>query len=77
MKYRKKNSIADLQNKTLRKASRLGMPWETDEVARLVQGIKNDETTYEIALATGRSYYGIQTARSHVRFALNHIEALK
>lgn len=76
LKYRK-GSTADLQRKTLQKATRLGMAWETSEVARVVQGLKNDETTFEIAMATGRSYYGIQTARNHIRFALNHIEVLK
>jgi hypothetical protein len=73
---RTKNSTKDLQRKTLQKASRVGTPWDDDEVSRLVAGISRDETTYEIALATGRSLYGTMAARAHVGFALRHKEAI-
>ena len=69
---RKKISTADLQAKTLRKATHQGTPWEASDVARMVAGIERDETTYELALALGRSYYATQTTRRMVAFALRH-----
>ncbi|ACH62291.1 hypothetical protein SEA_FLUDD_55 [Mycobacterium phage Fludd] len=71
-----KSSTAKIQAETLRKASRAGLPWEDDEVARLAQGIAADETSREIALSLGRTYYGVMGARTHVRFALDHWDAL-
>ncbi|AGT12057.1 DNA binding domain protein [Mycobacterium phage Catdawg] len=71
-----KSPSARNQARTLRKAHRQGLPWEDDEVARLAQGIAADETTLDIALAIGRSYYGVMSARSHVGFALRHWDAL-
>lgn len=71
-----KSNSAKLQAKTLRKASRQGLGWEDHEVSRLVAGIERDETTFEIALAIGRSYYGTLSARSHVGFALRHSKAI-
>lgn len=73
----KPNSTKDLQAQSLRHAHNHGQPWSDDEVARLVDGIRRDgirrdETSYEMALAVGRSYYSTNTARGHVRFALNH-----
>lgn len=71
-----KSPTASLQAKTLAKAYRQGMAWDDDEVARLVAGIQADETTYELALALGRSYYGMSGARAHVAFALRHETAI-
>ena len=71
-----KSSTAKLQAKTLRRAGRQGMAWDDDDVSRLVQGIENDETTFEIALALGRSLYGTMGARAHVAFALRHADAI-
>lgn len=71
-----KSSSARIQAKTLRKAHRQGQPWEDDEVTRLAQGIVADETSEKIALALGRTYYGVMSARSHVGFALRHWDAL-
>ena len=67
-----KASTRDLQKQTLKKAWNVGSKWSDDEVEVLVGMIQKDETTYQMALTLGRSYYGIQGARSHVRFALNH-----
>ena len=69
---RKKITARDLQAKTLRKATHQGSPWETDDVARMVAGIHRDETTFELAMALGRSYYATQTTRRMVGFALRH-----
>lgn len=69
------SSTTKLQRQSLKKAHRNGMPWSDDEVARLIAGIDRDETSYEIALATGRTYYGIMGARSSVMFALRHANA--
>jgi hypothetical protein len=71
-----KSSSAELQAKTLRKAYRTGMAWDDDEVARLVAGIERDETTFKMAMAIGRSYYGVAGARAHVAFALRHSKAI-
>jgi hypothetical protein len=75
-KRSRKSSTAVLQAKTLRKAYRQGMAWDDDEVSRLVAGIEKDETTFEMALAIGRSYYGVAGARAHVAFALRHSNAI-
>lgn len=72
----KKSSTAQLQAKSLAKAHRNGLPWSDDEVSRLVAGINRDETTFEMALAIGRSYYGTMGARAHVGFALRHTDAI-
>lgn len=71
-----KSSSARLQTKTLQKAHRQGMAWDDDEVSRLVAGIERDETTFEMAMALGRSYYGAMGARAHVAFALRHSAAI-
>ena len=76
-RYRRNdNSTAALQRKTVRKAHRVGIPWDDDEVARLVAGIERDETTFEMAIALGRTLYGTSAARGHVRFAMSHRNAL-
>ena len=73
---RKKSSTKELQAKSLRRAHRNGLSWDDDEAARLVAGIDRDETTFEMALAIGRSYYGTMGARAHVAFALRHSKAI-
>lgn len=64
--------IRELQKKTEKNAWRLGQPWDHDEVSVLVNGINRDKTTYDIAMSMGRSYYGVQSARAHVAFAMRH-----
>jgi hypothetical protein len=71
-----KSPTASMQAKTLAKAYRQGMVWDDDEVSLLVNGIEKDQTTYEMALALGRSYYGVAGARAHVAFALRHKKAI-
>jgi hypothetical protein len=71
-----KSVSADLQAKTLRKAYRNGQAWTDEEVSLVVNGIDKDETTYEMALSLGRTYYSVASTRTHVRFALNHAVAL-
>lgn len=73
---RKLSSTKELQRKTLRKATRQGTAWTDDDVSRLVTGIKRDETSVEIAFALERTYYGVMGARAHVRFAMDHIDAI-
>lgn len=67
-----KSSTARHQAKTLRKAHRNGMAWEDYEVDRMVRGIVNDETTLEIALSLGRTYYGSMGMRHAIGTALRH-----
>lgn len=71
-----KSSTAKLQAKTLATAHRNGMAWDDEEVSILANGIEKDETTYELAMKLGRSYYGVMGARAHVGFALRHAKAL-
>lgn len=73
----KPNSSRELQRHSLLKATNHGKPWTDDEVARLVAGIQRDETSFEMALAVGRSYYSTMSARGHIRFALNHSTAIE
>ena len=65
-------SSARLQARTIANAHRIGCAWDDDEVAILANEIAKDSTTFDIAMKLGRSYYGTQTARSHVGFALRH-----
>lgn len=71
-----KSSTARHQARTLKSATRMGLPWEDDEVARVAQGIAADETTLEIALAVGRSYYGVMGVRWATGFAMRHWNAI-
>jgi hypothetical protein len=71
-----KSSTARLQAKSLRGADNVGLPWDDDDVARIVAGIERDETSFEMAQAVRRSYYGTMAARAHVAFALRHANAL-
>jgi len=72
----RKTSTQKLQAQSLKGSTRNGMPWEDDEVERLVQGIEANETTFIMAQAIGRSYYGTMGARAHVAFALRHSTAI-
>lgn len=74
---KRKNSTADLQRRSLRKATHHGLPWDDSDVARIVAGIERDETSFEMALAVGRSYYSTMSARSKVAFALRHAHVLE
>lgn len=57
-------------------AHRHGLSWDDYEVSTLVNGISKDETTFDLAMRLGRSYYSVMGARAHVRFALDHIDVL-
>lgn len=72
-----KSSTSKLQEKTLANAVNHGEAWDDDDVAVLVNGIQKDETTFDMAMRLGRSYYSIQGARAHVRFAMDHIAVIK
>ena len=72
----KKTSTAKLQEKTLANAYNHGMKWDSKEVSALVRGIQKDDTTFDIAMRLGRSYYSVQGARAHVRFAMDHIHVI-
>lgn len=61
---------------TKRNAHASGTRWTDDDVSAVVNGISRDATTYDMAMGIGRSYYSVQTARAHVRFAMDHREAL-
>lgn len=73
---KQKRDFQRMVEKTKRNASRSGMRWEDDEVDRVMRGIERDESTYEMAMAIGRSYYAMQSARSHIRFAMDHAAVL-
>jgi hypothetical protein len=76
MARKKRNSSRELQIKSLHKAHNHGQPWSDDEVSRLVAGIGRDETSFEMALSVGRSYYSTMSARGKVSFALRQANAL-
>lgn len=68
---------AQMQAETLRAAWNHGAEWSHDECATIVNGIANGNSVYDLALILGRSYYSTATARTHLRFALNHLEVLR
>jgi hypothetical protein len=59
-------------DKTKRNAYNGGKTWTDDDVSHIVNAIEADGTTYDMAMAIGRSYYSVQSARSHIRFAMDH-----
>lgn len=67
-----KTVSSELQAKTLKKAHRQGMAWDDYEVSRIVAGIEKDETTFELAMSIGRSYYATSTTRRMIGFAMRH-----
>jgi hypothetical protein len=73
---KRKGSTAKLQAETVKRAHRQGLSWDDSEVELLVKMIEKDETTYEMALTLGRSYYGTMAARQHVGFAMRHVSIL-
>ena len=73
---KQKRDFKRMVEKTKRNASRTGMRWEDDEVDRVMRGLERDESTYEMAMSIGRSYYAMQTARAHIRFAMDHAAVL-
>lgn len=61
---------------TQRNAYNNGRPWTNDDVAIVLTAIENDQTIYDTAMNLGRSYYALQSAMSHTRFALRHQDVL-
>lgn len=72
-----KSRVALLNDECKRHGWNVGAPWSDDDVSELANLIGNDATTYEMARSLGRSYYATQSARSHVRFAMNHAEIFR
>ncbi len=79
---RKKQTAADkasfkqMVEKTKRNATKTGQRWSDDDVSIVINGIERDDTTYNIAMQAERSYYAVQTARAHIRFAMDHAAVL-
>lgn len=73
----RRRHMRSVQAKTLANAHRHGCVWDDEEVAQLVNDIRRDETTFDMAMRLGRSYYSVQGARAHVRFAMDHIDVIK
>lgn len=65
-----------LQKRSLRNAHRHGQTWDSSEVSLVVNGIDKDETTFDMAMRLGRSYYSVMATRSKVRFAMDHADVL-
>lgn len=72
-----KSHVAQLNDKTKRGAINAGLPWSSDDVAQLAQMIVDDDTTFDMAIRLGRTYYGASSARAHVGFAMRHWSALE
>jgi hypothetical protein len=67
-----KSYVGMLNQETKKHAFNHGLPWDDDSVNTIFNMTSEDRTIYEIALATGRTYYSAGTAVSHVRFASRH-----
>lgn len=59
-----------------RRAWNRGAKWSDDDVAAVMQGIYNDESTYDMAIRLGRTYYGVAAARCHTRWAMDHAQVI-
>ena len=71
-----KASFKRMVEKTKRNATKTGQRWSGDDVSIVMNGIERDDTTYNIAMQAERSYYAVQTARAHIRFAMDHAAVL-
>ena len=73
----RRSNTSKLQEKTLANAYNHGAVWTDADVSLLVNAIHRDDTTFDMAMRLGRSYYSVQGARAHVRFAMDHIAVIK
>lgn len=71
-----KSPAARMQAETLKAAWNHGAVWSDDDVSLIANGIRNDNTTLEMAYSLGRSYYSTSTARAHIGFAMRHFDVL-
>jgi hypothetical protein len=76
MSDKRKRDFKRLVERTKRNAWNSGKPWSDDDVSYIVNAIAKDDTTFNMAMGIGRSYYSVQTARAHVRFAMDHQSVL-
>ena len=72
MSDKDKRAFKRLVEKTKRNAYNSGKPWSDDDVSHIINAIAKDDTTYNMAMGIGRSYYSVQSARAHIRFAMDH-----
>ena len=72
-----RSHVARLNDETKKHAYNHGMAWTDDDVVTLLNMIDQDKTTFDMALATGRSYYAAQYARAHASFAQRHARVFK
>lgn len=72
-----KSVAAYLNDKSKRGAFNAGALWSDEDVATIAQMIQSDETTYDMAVRLGRTYYGALNARAHIGFALRHWDTLE
>lgn len=73
----KRSHVAQLNDRTLKTASRHGLRWDDEDVELLVGMIEADETTFDMAIRLQRSFYSAQVARSHVGFIMRHQAAFE
>lgn len=71
-----KTRTAQLNAKTRLHATRVGVAWDGDEVARMVSWIEADRSSYDMAMDLGRTLFGAQAKREAIRFCLSHEEAI-
>lgn len=69
--------VARLNDETKKHAYNHGQPWSDDEVTTMANLIDKDETTYNMAMATGRTFYAASYARAHLSFLQRHRKVLK
>lgn len=73
---RGKSVSAYLNDKAKKGAFNVGAVWSDDDVATIVAMIDHDDTTFDMAIRLGRTYYGAQNARSHIAFAMRHWDVI-
>jgi hypothetical protein len=67
---------AYLNEKSRKGAYNAGAVWSDDDVATIVAMIDHDDTTFDMAVRLGRTYYGAANARSHIAFCMRHWDVI-
>lgn len=67
---------AYLNDKSKKGAFNAGAVWSDDDVATIVAMIEHDDTTFDMAVRLGRTYYGASNARQHIGFCMRHWDVI-
>lgn len=72
----RKWNLAQLNAKTRETAWHVGEPWSREDLQILAEGIKNDLTTFEMAVALNRTLSAVMSKRPVVALALRHPDVI-